>query len=347
MTEASSGKIPTTSVPRAMSRLNRSSGLVLRSLGQCSAGVPYACCRSRRGVRPGRSPCPRRYRCGSRACPGAPRRPAPRARARAPRSRARSCRRAPARRRRRCRPAPVWVAARLADVDQRGRLRAVLLAGRRHLDRADQRLGRVRRRRTELVAVKALVLALAPVAHLGIDGRDDPVGARATIKPRDAIGVDVEVLADQLAQQTVRLLDALVVEQPVRALDRPQRTLGVLRHAGEHPLTLGLLAPATVRLVVRALVVELQTVSQPAGPLAINIGERIDQLAHPVANQPDRVLGGRRPSIGMESMICSAGPSSIPSSSATTSVFSSATRSLPCNNSRARNLVSDVGCQPT
>ena len=52
------------------------------------------------------------------------------------------------------------------------------------------------------------------------------------------------------------------------------------------------------------------------------------------------------PSIGVESMICSAVPSSIPSSSASRSVFSNASRSLPCNNNRARNFVSDVGCQP-
>ncbi len=36
--DGSSGKMPTTSVRRPISRLKRSSGLVLRSLGQCSAG---------------------------------------------------------------------------------------------------------------------------------------------------------------------------------------------------------------------------------------------------------------------------------------------------------------------
>jgi hypothetical protein len=41
MTEALSGKIPTTSVRRAISRLKRSSGLMLRGLGQCSAGNAY------------------------------------------------------------------------------------------------------------------------------------------------------------------------------------------------------------------------------------------------------------------------------------------------------------------
>jgi hypothetical protein len=38
ISEASSGKIPTTSVRRPISRLSRSSGLVLRSLRQWSAG---------------------------------------------------------------------------------------------------------------------------------------------------------------------------------------------------------------------------------------------------------------------------------------------------------------------
>jgi hypothetical protein len=38
ISEASSGKIPTTSVRRAISRLKRSSGFVERIFGQCSAG---------------------------------------------------------------------------------------------------------------------------------------------------------------------------------------------------------------------------------------------------------------------------------------------------------------------
>ena len=53
-------------------------------------------------------------------------------------------------------------------------------------------------------------------------------GARAAMQPRDAVVVDVEVLADQLAQQPVRLADRLVVKQPVGPLDGPQRALGVL-----------------------------------------------------------------------------------------------------------------------
>jgi hypothetical protein len=38
ISDGSSGKMPTTSVRRAISRLKRSSGLVLLSLGQCSEG---------------------------------------------------------------------------------------------------------------------------------------------------------------------------------------------------------------------------------------------------------------------------------------------------------------------
>ena len=75
-------------------------------------------------------------------------------------------------------------------------------------------------------------------------------GARAAMQPRHAVIVDVEVLADQLAQQPVRVGDPLVVEQPVGLLDRPQRPLGVLGDPGEHPLALGPLPPATIRLLV-------------------------------------------------------------------------------------------------
>jgi hypothetical protein len=78
------------------------------------------------------------------------------------------------------------------------------------------------------------------------------------MKPRNTVLVDVEVLADQLAQQIVSGLDLLVLEQPVRPLDGLQRPLGVLRDPGEHPLALGLLPPATLRLLTRALVLKLK-----------------------------------------------------------------------------------------
>ena len=86
-------------------------------------------------------------------------------------------------------------------------LRPVLLAGGRDLDRGDQRLGRVGHRRRELVAVKALVLSSCGRGASRIDRRDDPIGARAAVQPRDAVFVDVEVLADQLAQQPMRVGD--------------------------------------------------------------------------------------------------------------------------------------------
>src|SRR4051794_10758321 len=90
------------------------------------------------------------------------------------------------------------------------------------------------------------MLALAAMAHLGIDDRDDPVGPRSAMQPRDAILVDVEVLADQLAQQPMRLADALVVEQAIGLLDRLQGALGVLGDTGQHPLALAALAPAAI-----------------------------------------------------------------------------------------------------
>jgi hypothetical protein len=103
-------------------------------------------------------------------------------------------------------------AARLGPaVNQALGLGAALLAGRRHLDRRDQGLDGVARRRLQLVAVEALVLGLAPVAHLGVVHRQDAVGAGAAVKPRDAILLDVEVLADQL----VSSLNRLLLEEPL------------------------------------------------------------------------------------------------------------------------------------
>jgi hypothetical protein len=84
------------------------------------------------------------------------------------------------------------------------------------------------------------VLALAAVAHLRVDGRDDPVGARAPMQARNAVVVDVEVLADQLAQQAMSVGNALVTEQPVRLLDRLLRALGVPRDPCQHSLPLSL-----------------------------------------------------------------------------------------------------------
>ena len=108
--------------------------------------------------------------------------------------------------------------------------------------------------------------ALAAVTHLRVDGRDDPIGAGAAKKPRHAVLVEVEVLADQLPQQPLGLGHPLVGLQFLGLLHRPQRPFGVGGHPAQHPLPRGPLAPAAIRLLRGPGVVELQAV--PAAPPA-------------------------------------------------------------------------------
>jgi hypothetical protein len=63
------------------------------------------------------------------------------------------------------------------------------------------------------------------------------------MQPRDTVIIDIEVLADKLAQQLVSSRDRFVVQQPLSQRDRDQRTLRVLRNTGQYPLPLGLLTP--------------------------------------------------------------------------------------------------------
>jgi hypothetical protein len=159
----------------------------------------------------------------------------------------------------------------------------------------DQRVAAVRRRGGELVAIEAGLAALAAVAHLGVDCGADPVRASPAMKPRNTVLIGVEVLADQLAQQVVRGLDLLVLEQSVRPLDGLQRPLSVLRDPGEHPLALGLLPPATLRLLAWPLVLKLKpSIQLLAGPW-VDRRDRVDQLLDSVTDQPDSVLGGGCP----------------------------------------------------
>lgn len=111
------------------------------------------------------------------------------------------------------------------------------------------------------------------------------------MQPRDAVIIDIEVLADQLTQQPVRFVDLLVVEKSVGARDGLQRALGVLRDTGQHLLALGPLAPATVRFVSRPRIVELQRAIDPARGRLVDRLDSAKQLAHSVADQPDRVFG--------------------------------------------------------
>src|SRR5438128_1115915 len=144
------------------------------------------------------------------------------------------------------------------SVDQVLGLRSVVLPTRRDVHGRDQWLRAVGGGRRELVAVKTLLAALAAVAYLGVDRRDDPVATGPTMQARHAVLVDVEVLADQFAQQLVRRLRHIIIEQPRRPLDRGQRPLGILGHPGEHPLPLGFLPPATIRLLARPRIVKLK-----------------------------------------------------------------------------------------
>ena len=56
------------------------------------------------------------------------------------------------------------------------------------------------------------------------------------MQPGDPVIVDVEVLADQLAQQSMCRLNGLLAEQLRRPFYGPQRALGVLSHPGQHAL---------------------------------------------------------------------------------------------------------------
>ena len=158
--------------------------------------------------------------------------------------------------------------------------------------------------------------------------------------------IDVEVLADQLAEQIVRRLDLLVIEQPLRLLDREQRSLRVLRDPGQHPLALSLQTPLAVRLHSRLRIVELQTVSQRPARLRVGCRDRVDQLAHPKPDQPDGVLrrGRAEHRCRIDNLLKRAvQQTQLPSEPQR--VLQRAPSFL-CNNNRARYFVNDVGCHP-
>jgi hypothetical protein len=91
-------------------------------------------------------------------------------------------------------------------------LRPVLLAARRHLDGVISGVSVLIAAAVQLVAVEAPLLGLAPVPHSQIVHRQDAVLAGAAVKTRDAVLIDVEILADELAQQRVGLADGRLVE---------------------------------------------------------------------------------------------------------------------------------------
>src|SRR3954471_4694285 len=124
------------------------------------------------------------------------------------------------------------------------------------------------------------------------------------MQPRDPVLVDVEILPDQLTQQIMSSLDRLVVEQTCLR-DGPQRPFGVLGDPGEHPLALGLLAPAAIGLLGRSGVVELSRAGAEGDRVAcfwifsISVSSRRSRrvLAPSVVRVPfvrTRWAGGRR-----------------------------------------------------
>ena len=130
-------------------------------------------------------------------------------------------------------------------------LGSVLLAGGRDIDGGDQRHLGIGDGRRELEPSKRWCWLFAAVTHLRSHDRDDPVGARAAVQPRHAVIVDVEVLADQLAQQPVRVSDLLVVEQPVRALDGLQPRARARRRSAQrrsHAAASGRMSPSRGRM---------------------------------------------------------------------------------------------------
>ena len=90
-------------------------------------------------------------------------------------------------------------------------------------------------------------------------------------------------------------LHGALFQQAIRLLDGAQGALGVLGHAGQHPLALRPLAPAAVGLLGRPRVVELEPVVEPLCGILVRAGDRVDQLLHARAHQPDGVLGSSRP----------------------------------------------------
>jgi hypothetical protein len=106
--------------------------------------------------------------------------------------------------------------------------------------------------------------------------------------------LELELLADDLAQDARRRGDALVGDQLVVLLDRPQRPRGVERQLAQELHPRGLVLPVALRLLARLSVVEAKSRDEPVGGLGIGSPDCVDQLADRGAHQRRRVLDRRR-----------------------------------------------------
>jgi len=227
-------------------------------------------------------------------------------------------------------------------VDQRAGVLAVVLVAGRDRDRGHDRHvdgdGRV-----QLVAGERPRGGLASMAHLRIVRREDLARAAGTAGPRDVLVVDLELLADDLAQQARRLAHALVRDQRIVAFDGLQCPGGVACDLDQQRRPRVSVFPITHGLDAGAGVVKAST--RPSRRAARGSLALTASISLRTAAQTSVTVSwtAAAPSIGVESRICSTGPAINPSSPASSSERSNTSRSLPCSKSRARKWTKLVG----
>ena len=143
------------------------------------------------------------------------------------------------------------------------------------------------------------------MAHLRIVRREDLARAAGTAGPRDVLVVDLELLADDLAQQARRLAHALVRDQRIVAFDGLQCPGGVACDLDQQRRPRVFVFPVTLGLDAGAGVVKAKLATQPTRCARIARPDRIDQLANRSSDQRDRVLdcSGAEHRCGIEDLL--------------------------------------------